>query len=179
MWAIPQRHIFSWQGSLYLFLVKTPVCSLILTFKALLANSAVNRLIWSTMLKNIPLDMWIQQGFRSACTFMQSDWNLTRHILDSQRTNKTDMCPAKIQIRLHIRAVWSESSLGTFWIAKDTMFLHLYKKNSDRSAWMYRLICLCWAHISEGKFSHIMANIFAYSLEIILDEIPIPVFWKK
>ena len=27
--------------------------------------------------------------------------------------------PAKIQIRLRIRAVWSESSLGAFWIAKD------------------------------------------------------------
>ena len=27
--------------------------------------------------------------------------------------------PAKIQIRLRIRAVWSESSLDAFWIAKD------------------------------------------------------------
>ena len=31
------------------------------------------------------------------------------------------VCPLKIQISLCIRAVWSESSLGTFWKAKDTM----------------------------------------------------------
>ena len=34
------------------------------------------------------------------------------------------MRPAKIQISLHIRAVWSESSLGAFWIAKDAKFLY-------------------------------------------------------
>ena len=33
------------------------------------------------------------------------------------------MRPAKIQISLRIRAVWSESSLGAFWIAKDAAFL--------------------------------------------------------
>ena len=31
---------------------------------------------------------------------------------------------AKIQISLRIRAVWSESSLGAIWIAKDAKFLH-------------------------------------------------------
>ena len=31
------------------------------------------------------------------------------------------MRPAKIQISLRIRAVWSESSLGEFWIAKYTI----------------------------------------------------------
>ena len=34
--------------------------------------------------------------------------------------------PAKIQIGLRIRAVWSESSLGDFWIAKDTKFLGIF-----------------------------------------------------
>ena len=32
--------------------------------------------------------------------------------------------PAKIQIRLRLRAVWSEYSLGTFWIDKNAKFLH-------------------------------------------------------
>ena len=31
--------------------------------------------------------------------------------------------PAKIQISLCVRTVWSESSLGAFWIAKDAKFL--------------------------------------------------------
>ena len=39
--------------------------------------------------------------------------------------------PAKIQISLCIRAVWSESSLDTFWIAKDAKFLQAENKDSD------------------------------------------------
>ena len=50
------------------------------------------------------------------------------------------MPPAKIQIRLRIRAVWSESSLGALWIAKDAKFLHANNENSDLTAQMCRLI---------------------------------------
>ena len=39
--------------------------------------------------------------------------------------------PVKIQISLRIRAVWSESSLGAFWIAKDEKSSHA--DNGDRS----------------------------------------------
>ena len=39
---------------------------------------------------------------------------------------------AKIQISLHIRAVWSESTLGTFWIACDAKFLHVHNIDSDQ-----------------------------------------------
>ena len=49
--------------------------------------------------------------------------------------------PMKIQIRLRIRAVWSESSLGTFWIARDANFLKADKDD---------LLSLRWAHMSEG-----------------------------
>ena len=42
--------------------------------------------------------------------------------------------PMKIQIRLHICAVRSESLLGTFWIAKDAKFLHRDNKDSDQTA---------------------------------------------
>ena len=38
---------------------------------------------------------------------------------------------AKIQISLLIFAVWSESSLGSFWIAKDATFLHADNEDSD------------------------------------------------
>ena len=42
----------------------------------------------------------------------------------------SDMC-AQIQIRLCIRATWSESSLGAFWIAKDAKFLHVENEDSE------------------------------------------------
>ena len=48
--------------------------------------------------------------------------------------------PAKSQISLRIRAVWSESSLGAFWIAKDARFLHADNEDSDQTAQMRRLI---------------------------------------
>ena len=47
--------------------------------------------------------------------------------------------PAKIQIRLRIRAVWSESSLGAFWIAKEAMCLH-----ADNEDWSD---CTRWVHV--------------------------------
>ena len=46
--------------------------------------------------------------------------------------------PAKIQIRLRFRAVWS--ALGACWIAKDTKFLHADNEDSDQTEWMRRLI---------------------------------------
>ena len=47
---------------------------------------------------------------------------------------------AKIQISLRIRAVWSESSLDAFWIAKDAKFVHAGIEESDLTARMRRLI---------------------------------------
>ena len=46
----------------------------------------------------------------------------------------------KILIRLRIRAVWSESSLGTVLTAKDAKFLHADNENSDLTARRRRLI---------------------------------------
>ena len=42
--------------------------------------------------------------------------------------------PAKIQISLRIRAVWSESSLSEFRIANDAKFLHGDNENSYQTA---------------------------------------------
>ena len=48
--------------------------------------------------------------------------------------------PAKIQISLRMRAVWSESSLGEFWKAKDAKFLHVDNEDSYQTARMRRLM---------------------------------------
>ena len=55
---------------------------------------------------------------------------------------------AKIQISLHIRAVWSESSLDAFCIVKDANFLHADNEDYDQTAQMRSLIwvvvgCTC------------------------------------
>ena len=42
----------------------------------------------------------------------------------NNKTNKTTVRPAKIQISLGIRPVWSASSLCVQWVAEDPSFLH-------------------------------------------------------
>ena len=56
------------------------------------------------------------------------------------KTNKMNVCPAKTQISLGIRPVWSESSLCAQWVAKDPSFLHADSKDSDQTGRMPRLI---------------------------------------
>ena len=60
---------------------------------------------------------------------MRSDENSCCHLNHLSRTvskcTLSEVRPAKIQIRLRIRAVWSESSLGVIWIAKDLFYMLL------------------------------------------------------
>ena len=49
------------------------------------------------------------------------------------------MRQAKIKISLRIRSVWSESSLGAFWIAKFEKFLQANDEDSDQTVRMSRL----------------------------------------
>ena len=56
------------------------------------------------------------------------------------KTNKMTVHPAKTQISLGIRPVWSEASLCAKWVAKDPSFLHADSEDSDQTGWMLRLI---------------------------------------
>ena len=68
--------------------------------------------------------------------------------------------PVKIQISLCIRAVWSESSLGALWIAKNTNFLHADNEDSDQTARMRRLI---WVFIGRTcKKVHFLTLLLDY-----------------
>ena len=55
-------------------------------------------------------------------------------------TNKVAVRPAKTQISLGIRPVWSESSLCAQWVAKDLVLLHADSEDSDQTGRMPRLI---------------------------------------
>ena len=59
-------------------------------------------------------------------------------------TKSTKWCvrPAKTQISMGIRPVWSEVSLCAQWVAKDPMFLIADSKDSDQNGRMPRLICV-------------------------------------
>ena len=56
------------------------------------------------------------------------------------KTNKMNVRPAKTQISLGIRPVWSESSPCAQWVPKDTSFRHADSEDSDQIGRMPRLI---------------------------------------
>ena len=56
------------------------------------------------------------------------------------KPTKWHVRPAKTQIILGIRPVWSESSLCAQWVAKDPIFLHADSEDSDQTNRMPRLI---------------------------------------
>ena len=58
------------------------------------------------------------------------------------KTNKMSVRPAKTQICLGIRPVWSEFSLCAQWVVKDPSFLHADSEDSDQTGRMPRLICV-------------------------------------
>ena len=56
------------------------------------------------------------------------------------KTNNVAVRPAKTQISLGIRPVWSESSMCAQWVAKDPSFLRVDSEDSDQTGWMPRLL---------------------------------------
>ena len=56
------------------------------------------------------------------------------------KTNKVSMRPAKTQISLGIRTIWSESLLCAQWVAKDPNFFHADSKDFGQTGRMPRLI---------------------------------------
>ena len=74
-----------------------------------------------------------------------SDFHVRCHIHEEiesrhDKTNKMTVRPAKTQISMGIRLVWSESSLCAQWVAKDPRFLHADSEDSDQTGQMPRLI---------------------------------------
>ena len=56
------------------------------------------------------------------------------------KTNKVAVRPAKTQISLGIRPIWSESSPCAQWVAKDPICFHADSEDSDQTGRMHRLI---------------------------------------
>ena len=73
--------------------------------------------------------------------FHQYNWAATW-----KKTNNVTVRPAKTQVSLGIRPVWSESLLCAQWVAKDPSFLHVHSKDSDQTGWMPRLIWVFAGH---------------------------------
>ena len=115
----------------------------------------------------MPRLIWVLTGCTSFCWFCcaLAHFNIVHHLenymsMRMTKSTKWPMCPAKTQISLGIRPVWSESSLCTQWAAKDPRFLHADSEGSDQTGRMPRLIWVfagctsfCWFCHSAAQLS--------------------------
>ena len=97
------------------------------------------------------LNRWIR--FNQHYRFNESGINLQMSRIVTKPTN-WQVRPAKSQISLGIRPVWSESLLWAKWIAKDPSFLQADSKDSDQTGWMPRLI---W--VFAGRTDHFIGSV--------------------
>ena len=79
-----------------------------------------------------------QKGPKCCVVRESSKWAAAR------QNQQNNMRPAKTQISLGIRTIWSESSLCAHWVAKDPSFLHA---DSEEWADAQADLSLHWAHI--------------------------------
>ena len=82
------------------------------------------------------------------------------------KTNKMTLRPAKTQISLGIRPVWSESSLCAQWVAKDPSFLHVDSEDSDQTGPMPRLI---WVFAGRTVILLVLSWGGSFSLVVVND----------
>ena len=74
------------------------------------------------------------------------------------KPTKWHVHPAKTQISLGIRPVWSEPLLCAQWVAKDPSFHHVVSKDWSDWADAQADLSLCWAHMLFCWFCHEAAH---------------------
>ena len=90
-------------------------------------------------------------------TIKNSKHTLMSHLMT--KPTKWHVRPAKTQISLGIRPVWSESSLSAQLVSKDPSFLHADSEDSDQlTDWAD--LSLRWAHMPFCWFCHVAVHLF-------------------
>ena len=74
--------------------------------------------------------------------------------------------PAKIQIRLRIRAVWSESSLGAFWKANEIFLHHEDNEDSEQTVRIRRLRRYVFSYFLIVRFT--FGQLVFYSTVVLI-----------
>ena len=83
------------------------------------------------------------------------------------RNVPSDVRPAHIQIRLRIRAVWSESSLGASRITKGAKSLHAANENSNKNVPAQRPIWVFVGRTSQKvRFLRYGSSVFVVLITI-------------
>ena len=104
--------------------------------------------------------MWSAKS-QISMTLCSRDLLCSQMIRTVRKCSFRHACPVNSHIRLRIRAVWSESSLVAFWIARDAKVPHADNEDSDLTTRMRRLICVFdWRTCQKVFFSRCGSDIF-------------------
>ena len=95
--------------------------------------------------------------------------NKETYLSPRDKMNKMACAPAKTQISLGIRPVWSESSLSALRKSGSLATHWAHSEDSDQSGRMPRLICPRWAHMPFCWFCR-EAALFHNSTSILLQQ---------
>ena len=121
---------------------------LLLTYRAV--QFIFFAMLYRSYLRCLCMGCQLSIQFHSSCAsgkpLIQS--KMSRRLVMTKPT-KWPVRPAKTQISLGIRPVWSEYSLCAQWVAKDLSFLHADSEHSDQTGRMPRLI---W--VFAGRICH-------------------------
>ena len=107
--------------------------------------------------------IWVFAGYTGLIISFDVRWLKSKYLYMNLKVRKLtfgNVRPEKIQISPQIRTDWSESSLGTFWIVKDSKVSSL----GERRLWSDYAdtqgdLSVYQTHMSEGTFSHMMTRI--------------------
>ena len=114
--------------------------------KEIKVHRRVIRMIFTMIQRAKTTGQWRERYLYTTMTVRRTPGRVTAQIqfpifkLRHEKTNKMSVRPAKTQISLGIRPVWSESSLCAQWVDKDSSFLHADSEDSDQTGRMPRLI---------------------------------------
>ena len=92
----------------------------------------VSRCFTNVFLKSLQCLRWNPTHWHSLFLYIKCIISEPCH----DKTNKMSVRPAKTQISLGIRPVWSESSLSAQWVAKDPRFILADSEDSDQTGRM-------------------------------------------
>ena len=114
------------------------------------------------------VDCASESGLQKCGLFLRPLAKVRMHFLSVSHlmTNPTKwpLRPAKTQISVGVRPVWSESSQCAQWVAKDPMFLHADSEDFDQTGRMPRLICVFTGR--NGHFAGCVMRRHMYTLQL-------------
>ena len=144
---------------------------LLKVFYAISVTRGLSRTSWMFVVKQVPVCNFIFAIWYISVTFERLYDPVCHNALHTNpitlnfepphdKTNKMTVRPAKTQISLGIRPVWSESSLCAQRVAKDPSFLRADSEDWSDWADVQADLSLRWAHMPFCWFCHEAAHLF-------------------